>query len=112
MPCFHQKVFMKYTLLINLRMMSKYYFITYINKRLGKQIFDSTVIDEHPFEWLKRSQSQSNSKKVIVNWKEISEEEFRAYNEVEYVDRLDQALTPQQNPFELISEDPSEGLRG
>jgi hypothetical protein len=105
---------MKYIPLINLKgnMMSKYYFITYINKRLGKQLFDSTVIDEHPFEWLKRSQSESNSKKVLVNWREISEEEFRAYNQVEYVDKLNQALKPQPNPLELISNDSLEGLRG
>jgi hypothetical protein len=92
--------------------MNKYYFITYINKRLGKQLFDSIVIDEHPFEWLKESQSESNSKIVLVNWREISEEEFRAYNEVEYVDKLDQALKTQSNPLELISKDQSEGLRG
>jgi hypothetical protein len=92
--------------------MSKYYFVTYINKKLGKQLFDSTTIDEHPFEWLKRSQSESNSKKVLVNWKEISEEEFRAYNEVEYVDKLDQALKPKSNPRDLISNEQSEGLRG
>ena len=93
-------------------MMSKYYFITYINKRLGKQLFDSIVIDEHPFEWLKSSQSESSSKKVLVNWREISKEEFRAYNEVEYVDKLDQALKPQPNPLELISNDSLESLRG
>lgn len=92
--------------------MSKYYFVTYINKRLGKQLFDSTVIDEHPFEWLKISQSESNSKKVLVNWREISEEEFRAYNEIDYIDKLNQALTPQSNPLDLISKDQSEGLRG
>ena len=93
-------------------MMSKYYFITYINKRLGKQLFDGIAIDEHPFEWLKRSQSESCSKKVLVNWREISEEEFRAYNEVDYVDKLDKALTPQSNPSDLISNDSSEGLSG
>ena len=92
--------------------MSKYYFVTYINKRLGKQLFDSIVKDAHPFEWLKTSQSESNSKKVLVNWREISEEEFRAYNEVEYVDKLDQALKPQSNPLDLIGKDQSEGLRG
>jgi hypothetical protein len=92
--------------------MSKYYFVTYINKKLGKQLFDSIAIDEHPFEWLKRSQSESNSKKVLVNWKEISEEEFRAYNDVEYVDKLEQALKPQANPLGHISDDQSEGLRG
>jgi hypothetical protein len=89
-------------------MMGKYYFIAYINKRLGKQLFDSIVIDEHPFEWLKRSQRESNSKKVLVNWREISEEEFRAYNEVGYVDKLDQALKLESTPLDLISNDQSE----
>jgi hypothetical protein len=92
--------------------MAKYYFIAYISKKLGKQFFDSTVIDEHPFEWLKKTQSESNSKKVLVNWREISEEEFRAYHEVIYVDKLDQALIPQPNPLNLISNDRSEGLSG
>ena len=92
--------------------MGKYYFITYINRRLGKQLFDCAVIDEHPFEWLKRSQSESNLKKVLVNWREISEEEFCAYNKVEYVDKLNQALKPQSNSLDPIGEDQSEGLRG
>lgn len=92
--------------------MGKYYFVTYINKRLGKQLFDSIAIDEHPFEWLKKSQSESNLKKVLVNWREISEEEFRAYNQVEYVDKLDNALQPQSRPLDLINNDQSEGLRG
>jgi len=93
-------------------MMGKYYFITYITKRLGKQFFDNTVVDEHPFQWLKRSQGESNSKKVLVNWREISEEEFRAYNEVEYVDKLDLALKSESSPLELISKDSLEGLKG
>ena len=92
--------------------MNKYYFVTYINKRLGKQLFDSTVIDEHPFEWLKRSQSESNLKTVLVNWREISEEEFRVFNEIDCVDKLNQALTAQSNPLDLISKDQSEGLSG
>lgn len=92
--------------------MSKYYFITYINKKLGKQLFDSTVIDEHPFEWLKRSQIESNSKRVLVNWREISEEDFHAFNEIEQVDKLDKALMHQSGLIEVISNDPSEGLKG
>jgi hypothetical protein len=92
--------------------MSKYYFVAYITKRLGKQFFDSTVIDEHPFIWLKRSKSESSSKIVLVNWKEISEEEYRAYSEHECMDKLDQALLSEGNPLGLISKDPSEGLRG
>ena len=92
--------------------MSKYYYITYINKRLGKQFFDSAVIDEHPFEWLKRSQAESNFKKVLVNWREISKEEFRAFNEIKQVDKLNQALKSKDGPVEEISKDRSEGLRG
>ena len=91
-------------------MMGKYYFITYITKRLGKQFFDHDVIDEHPFKWLKRSQSESNPKKVLVNWREISEEEFHLYNDS--AEELDQALESHQSPLELISRDPSDGLLG
>ena len=82
-------------------MMGKYYFITYITKRLGKQFFDNTVVDEHPFRRLKRSQSESNSKKVLVNWREISEEEFHLYNDEERVEELDQALGSHPSPLEL-----------
>ena len=92
--------------------MSKYYFITYINKRLGKQIFDSDAINEHPFEWLKRSNRESNSRVVLVNWREISEDEYRAFNEIEPVDKLNQALSSQTNPLEMINRDPLEGLKG
>lgn len=84
--------------------MIKYYFITYVIKRLGKQFFDNVAIDEHPFEWLKRSQIESNSKKILVNWREISKEEFRVYNEVEQVDKLDKALTPKSSLLEKICE--------
>ena len=91
--------------------MGKYYFITYITKRLGKQFFDNDVIDEHPFKWIKRSLSESNSKKVLVNWREISEKEFHMYNE-EYVDQLEEAIASQPSPLEMISRDPSDGLIG
>ena len=91
--------------------MGKYYFVTYITKRLGKQFFDSTVIDEHPFLWLKRSQSESNAKIVLINWREISEEEFRRYNE-KYVDQFEEAIVSQPSPLEMISRDPYDGLIG
>ena len=92
--------------------MSKYYFVTYISKRLGKQFFDSTIIDEHPFEWLKGSQTESKSRKVLVNWKEISEEEFQMYDEMLHASEIDKDQTPQPDLLEMISKDPSEGLRG
>jgi hypothetical protein len=92
--------------------MGKYYFITYITKRLGKQFFDNAVVDEHPFRWLKRSQSESSQKRILVNWREISEEEYRLYNEEGCLEELDQALESQPSPLELISRDPSDGLLG
>jgi hypothetical protein len=92
-------------------MMGKYYFITYITRRLGKQLVDNAAIDEHPFLWLMRSQSESNAKIVLVNWREISEEEFHMYNG-EYVDQLEEAIASQPSPLEMISRDPSDGLIG
>lgn len=91
--------------------MGKYYFVTYITRRLGKQFVDNAVIDEHPLLWLKRSQSESNAKIVLVNWREISEPEFQMYNE-EYVDQLEDAIASQPSPLEMISRDPSDGLIG
>jgi hypothetical protein len=91
--------------------MRKYYFVTYITRRLGKQFFDSSVIiDEHPFNWLSRSQSETNLKMVLVGWREISEGEYKMYNKDAIQDDLNQASVPQSNPLELISGDPSEGL--
>ena len=60
--------------------MKKYYFITYITRRLGKQFLDSNVIDEHPFNWLKKAQSESNNTKVLLGWQEISEEEYNIFD--------------------------------
>jgi hypothetical protein len=90
--------------------MRNYYYVTYITRRLGKQFFDSSVIDEHPFNWLSRSQSETNLKMVLVGWREISESEFKMYNKDEISDDLNQAIEPQFNPIELISGGPSEGL--
>jgi hypothetical protein len=91
--------------------MGAYYFVTYITRRLGKQFVDSIVIDEHPFQWLKRSRSESNAKIVLVNWREISEDEYHMYNE-EYADQLEEAIASQTSPLEMISRDPSDGLIG
>ncbi len=91
--------------------MSKYYYITYINKRLGKQFFDCDVIDEHPFEWLNRSQMESSSKRILVNWREISEDEFHTYNEIGST-KIDKDLKPQSDILQIITKDHSEGLKG
>lgn len=90
--------------------MEKYYFVTYITRRLGRQFLDSSVIAEHPFGWLSRSQSESNQKMVLVGWREISKDEYKMYAESEISDASNQGIAPQSNPLELINGDHSEGL--
>jgi hypothetical protein len=90
--------------------MGEYYFITYVTRKLGRQFFESEVIDEHPFNWLRRSQLESNLKMVLASWQKISEEEYELFLNGEVVEDLNTILAPQSNPLELINRDPSEGL--
>ena len=90
--------------------MEKYYFVTYITRKLGKQFFDSSVISEHPFSWLSRSQSENSQRMVLVGWREISKDEYKMYTEGEIADASNQGIAPQSNPLELINGDHSEGL--
>ncbi len=60
--------------------MNKYYFITYITRKLGREYLESDVINEHPFNWLKKAQSEINHKIVLAGWQEISEEEYSMYD--------------------------------
>ena len=90
--------------------MKKYYFITFATKRLGKEFLDCTVIEEHPFSWLKNSKLETNFKMVLVGWQEISLKEYNMYNTEEVVDGIDQMAASDVNPLELINQDPSEGL--
>jgi len=59
---------------------NKYYFITYITRKLGREYLESDVIDEHPFNWLKKAKSEINHKIVLAGWQEISEEEYSMYD--------------------------------
>jgi hypothetical protein len=61
--------------------MNKYYFITYITRKLGREYLESDVINEHPFNWLKKAQSEINHKIVLAGWQEISEEEYSMYDD-------------------------------
>ncbi len=90
--------------------MKKYYFITYATRRLGKDFFDCCVIDEHPFTWLRDSRLETNLKRILVGWQEISSEEYNLYNSEEAVESVDQIAKSDASSFELINQDPSEGL--
>ena len=60
--------------------MNKYYFITYTTRKLGKEYLESDVIDEHPFNWLKKARSEINHKIVLAGWQMISEEEYSMFD--------------------------------
>jgi hypothetical protein len=88
--------------------MSKYYFITFITRRLGRQYLDSDVISEHPFEWFKKAQSESNNKIVLVGWQEISKEEYDMYDKDGIGEDLNQPGVPRAYPYRSKDLDPSD----
>ena len=90
--------------------MGKYYFITYVTKKLGKEFFNNEIIDEHPFIWIKRSQSESNSKMVLAGWQEISEEEYKMYFEDGPAEDPNLFTQPSADAMDLLNGDSSEGL--
>jgi hypothetical protein len=90
--------------------MGKYYFISYVTKRLGREFFDCSVIEAHPFSWLKTSLLETNFKIVLIGWQEISKEEYDLYDKEEAEDHTDQIVAPQTSPLELLNRDPSENL--
>ena len=91
--------------------MKKYYFISYVGKRLGRDFFDCNVVEEHPFTWLKNVLSETNFKTVLVGWQEISEEEYKMYKEEETVANPDQIEVAQTSPLELINHNPMNDLK-
>jgi hypothetical protein len=70
--------------------MNKYYFITYITRKLGRQYLESDVIKEHPFNWLKKAQSEIEHTIVLAGWQEIAEEEYNMFDN----DRMKSNLIP------------------
>ena len=60
--------------------MNNYYFITYVTRRLGKQLFDSCVANEHPFDWLRRTQAEHNFQTILAGWQEIYENEYNKHD--------------------------------
>jgi hypothetical protein len=86
------------------------YFITYVTKKLGKEFFNSEIIDEHPFIWIKRSQLESNSKMVLAGWQEISEEEYKMYFEDGPAEDPNLFTQPSAGAMDLLNGDSSEGL--
>lgn len=90
--------------------MGRYYFITYVIKKLGREFFNSGAIDEHPFSWIKRSQLETNTKMVLAGWQEISEKEYNLYYEDETAEDSNRITESNSDPLELLKGDPSEGL--
>ena len=91
--------------------MKKYYFISYVTKRLGREFFDCAVVEVHPFTWPKYSLLETNFKTVLIGWQEISEEEYEMYNKDETEANPNPIAAPQTCPLGLIDQGPSEDLR-
>ncbi len=93
--------------------MNKYYFITYIARKLGKEYLESDVIDEHPFNWLSKARSEINHKIVLAGWQEISEEEYGMFDD----DRMKSNLIPPRttkvdlNRLEELGPSDQDGLK-
>ena len=109
----HPKSISGYTIRIYIKedIMRKYYFISYVSKRLGREFFDCDVVEEHPFTWLKNVLSETNFKTVLIGWQEISEEEYEMYNKGETVANPNQIEAPQTSPLELINHNPMNDLK-
>jgi len=90
--------------------MGKYYYITYVTKKLGKEFFNSDIIAEHPFIWIKRSQLDTNSKMVLAGWQEISEEEYNMYFEEETTEDPNRITEPSADALGLLNGDLPRGL--
>jgi hypothetical protein len=92
---------------------NKYYFITYIARKLGKEYLESDVIDEHPFNWLSKARSEINHKIVLAGWQEISEEEYGMFDD----DRMKSNLIPPRttkvdlNRLEELGPSDQDGLK-
>jgi hypothetical protein len=76
---------------------NKYYFITYITRKLGKQYLESDVIDEHPFNWLKRSSIGNQHTIVLAGWQEISYEEYGMFDN----NRMSNLIGPKTTKVDL-----------
>ena len=93
--------------------MNKYYFITYIARKLGKEYLESDVIDEHPFNWLSKARSEINHKIVLAGLQEISEEEYGMFDD----DRMKSNLIPPRttkvdlNRLEELGPSDQDGLK-
>ena len=93
--------------------MNKYYFITYVTRKLGKEYLESDVIDEHPFNWLSKARSEINHKIVLAGWQEISEEEYGMFDD----DRMKSNLIPPRttkvdlNRLEELGPSDQDGLK-
>jgi hypothetical protein len=61
----------------------RYYFIYYLVEEKTTIRHLTQLIDIHPFQWQREQQEQErNDNVMLVNYKEITQEEYAQYNEV------------------------------
>lgn len=56
----------------------KYYFISFMYGASEKKL-ENAVIDHHPFEWQRYSNKSYRGQYILINWKEITMEEYQEY---------------------------------
>lgn len=64
--------------------MNKYYWISVKEKSFTGDFEYDTVIDVHPFTWRHQQRNQYLPERqfLILNWKEITKEEYELYNTI------------------------------
>lgn len=66
-------------------MLNKYWFIEYnIHSDLWNKTpkYHQCVSDTHPFEWLKFLRQISSFERTLINWREITESEYKTGKEI------------------------------
>jgi hypothetical protein len=63
---------------------NKYWFIEYDIQFYGEfsKKRNQCVSDKHPFEWLKFLSEISSVKRTLVNWKKLTEDEYKLGKEI------------------------------
>lgn len=59
----------------------KYYWLTYFSRlKVFSGDFNEIVIkDQHPFEWKFQEEKKTRYVVILLNWKEITEEEYNLF---------------------------------
>lgn len=80
--------------------MNKYYWILYQEKSTEGNFVRNTIEETHPFFWIKDMNDYylENTKFILLNWKEITKEEYELTKQHENPTTLFLGLTRRHTP--------------